>query len=237
MPKNFSLSHTTSYVKDRNSSRVPEAYGAFSLGATRYTPAPSAAAIRDATGTTTDGNYWIRFPNGQAYEVYCLMSSGGGGWMNINTTFGQYTGAIFNASSGSGSANMVGSVSGNATNVFVGPYVTHNQAAVCGNCTGSNCPSRIGINSTMVSAMGLTEYRMQGRVSSTASYSSCPYFAVPSVSTNVAGTRYSGCAIGAAMGPFVDMYGPANPNYIVYAWSACAGSSPWTGRVEGLYVR
>ena len=231
------MSHTNSFAPKRNSSKRPSIYRFFQPGASEETAAPSAKFIRDATGTTTDGLYWIRFPNGQAYQVYCLMSNAGGGWMNLNTTFGSYTGAIFNASTGAGSRDMVGSVTGNATQTFIGPYVTHNQAAECGNCTGSNCPSRIGINNTMVSEMGITEFRMKGHVSSTANFGSCPYFGVTSVSTNVAGTRYTGCAIGEAMGPYIDVYGPATSNYIVLAWSVCAGSSPWTGRVEGLYVR
>ena len=237
MPSNFSTNNYKSFAKTRNGSAKPSVYRYFDLGASPETAASSAKAIKEATGTNVDGNYWIKFPNGNAYEVYCIMSTGGGGWMNLNTTFGQYTGAIYNASTGAGSRDMVGSVTGTATQTFVGPYVTHNQAAECGNCNGSNCPSRIAINTTMKSAMGITEYRMKGHVSSTASWGSCPYFGVPSVSVNVLGTRYTGCAIGADMGPYIDLYGPASGDYIVLAWSVCNGSSPWTGRVEGLYVR
>lgn len=199
--------------------------------------APNAKFIKNLTGTSTDGNYWIRFPDGNAYQVYCLMSSGGGGWMNVNTTMGQYTNVLTNQSTGAGSANMIGTVTGTATTPFVGPYVTHNQAAVCGNCTGSNCPSRVGISTTMTTGLGITEVRMQGRVSSTANFGSCPYFAPPSVSVNVAGTLYTGCAIGAAMGPFIDVYGSLTNSYAVYAWSVCGTPSPWTGRIEGIYVR
>lgn len=237
MPQEFTLSHTNSFSTKRNSSRRPSIYRFFQPGASEETAAPSAKFIKEATGTTTDGNYWIRFPNGQAYEVYCLMSSAGGGWMNLNTTFGQYSGAIFNSSSGAGSRNMIGSVTGNATQTFIGPYVNHNQAAECGNCTGGNCPSRISINSTLRSAMSLTEFRMKANVSSTASFGSCPYFGPPSVTQNVAGTRYTGCAIGAAMGPSIDLVGTASGDYIVYAWAACDGGSNFTARIEGLYAR
>lgn len=206
-------------------------------GSTADRAAPSAKFIKQLTGTNTDGNYWIRFPNGTPYQVYCLMSSGGGGWMNVNTTMGQYTSVLTNASTGAGSANMISTVTGTATTPFVGPYVTHNQAAVCGNCTGANCPSRAALSTAMTTGLGITEVRMQGRVSSTASFGSCPYFGVPSVSVNVAGTTYTGCAIGQAMGPFIDVYGPLTNIYCVYAWSVCDGSSPWTGRIEGIYVR
>lgn len=206
-------------------------------GSTADRAAPSAKFIKDLTGTVSDGNYWIRFPNGIAYEVYCLMSSGGGGWMNVNTTMGQYTSVLTNQSTGAGSRDMIQSVTGTATAPFVGPYVTHNQAAECGNCTGANCPSRLGISSTMTSGLGITEVRMQGRVSSTASFGSCPYFGTPSVSVNVAGTTFTGCAIGQSMGPFIDVYGSLTNSFAAYAWSVCDGSSPWTGRIEGIYVR
>jgi hypothetical protein len=198
--------------------------------------APSAKYIKEKTGTNVDGNYWIRFPNGSAYQIYCLMSSGGGGWMNINTTFGQYGDAIFNASTGAGSRNMLsGGTSNDSTVRFVGPYVNHNQSVECGNCSGANCPSRIQVNSTVLSAFSITEYRMQGRVSSVGQQS-CPYFAVPSVSVNVAGTTYTACGGTYSMG-FVDTYGSRTNDYIAYAWIACGNPASLTARIEGLYVR
>jgi hypothetical protein len=188
-----------------------------------------------ANGVTRDGNYWIKFPDDSVHEVYCLMSSGGGGWMNLNTTFGPYTNAVFNASTGAGSRNMIGSVTGTARDVFVGPYVTHNQSVECGNCSGANCPSRVQLNSTLISQMGITEVRMQGRVSSVGQ-AACPYFAVPSVAVNVAETIYTACGGTYSMG-FIDTYGPRVNDFIVYGWIACGNPASLTARIEGMYVR
>lgn len=59
-------------------------------GSTEALAAKSAYAIKVATSTTTNGLYWITMSGGVARQVYCDMSTDGGGWMRIyngnNTT-------------------------------------------------------------------------------------------------------------------------------------------------------
>ncbi|MTB25961.1 MAG: hypothetical protein F2922_08660, partial [Actinobacteria bacterium] len=65
------------------------------IGSSSSCPGASAQAIKDATGTNTDGAYWIMV-NGVATQVYSIMNSAmdGGGWMlamkgaNTGNTFG-----------------------------------------------------------------------------------------------------------------------------------------------------
>lgn len=59
--------------------------------------AVSAKAIKDMTGTSVSGTYWIMV-NGTPTEIYCDMSTSGGGWMSFasmptgSTWFGGDTG-------------------------------------------------------------------------------------------------------------------------------------------------
>ena len=66
-------------------------------GLTADTAAPTARAIKNITGTTADGVYWINLPVVGPTQCYCLMDTkwDGGGWMlamkaTRGTTF-QYT--------------------------------------------------------------------------------------------------------------------------------------------------
>lgn len=50
-------------------------------GSTSALAAPSASFIKAATGTTTDGIYWINLPRLGPTQMYCDMNIDGGGWM------------------------------------------------------------------------------------------------------------------------------------------------------------
>ena len=56
-------------------------FGPLLTGASSALAAPDARTIMNNTGTTTSGNYWINLPQQGPTEMYCDMSTAGGGWM------------------------------------------------------------------------------------------------------------------------------------------------------------
>lgn len=102
--------------------------GAFRDGSSAAKAATSAAAIKAATGTNTDGVYWIDLPTVGPTQVYCIMNSAydGGGWMMILKAT---TGTTFNYSANYWTTNNTLNPTDNTTNNADAKFNTFNYFA------------------------------------------------------------------------------------------------------------
>jgi hypothetical protein len=87
-------------------------------GSTSARVGASASAIKSATGTTTNGTYWINV-RGTPTQLYCDMNTDGGGWMS------------FAAMSGSG-VNFAGSSGGTGWDTTTYSYGTYDSTGGTG---------------------------------------------------------------------------------------------------------
>jgi hypothetical protein len=70
-------------------SELTRAGGWLQDGLTSATAGTSAYQIKQTTGTTTDGLYWVKNSNingGTPFQVYCDMNTNGGGWILLVTS-------------------------------------------------------------------------------------------------------------------------------------------------------
>lgn len=128
---------------------------------TQANPASSAKAILEANPYATDGNYWIKRPNGDSFEVKCKMEDYGGGWMNITQNWGTVSNALTAATTGNtGNTQQHPFDSNSAARTATQELNTRiAQLRSSGNCQSGAWS--IYLSSTMITDFGFTEYRVR----------------------------------------------------------------------------
>jgi hypothetical protein len=133
-------------------------------GSTATKAATSAMAIYNLSpsfqGEGANGTYWIKRPNGDAFQVYCKMDQGGG-WMNMSTTWGTITTAL----TAGGQGNYISGINTTATQFLNSASVTDSQG-LNGSCGGASNRSYLFLNSTIVSEFNPTAVRWKVTVTS-----------------------------------------------------------------------
>jgi hypothetical protein len=208
-------------------------------------PAISAQQLYNA-GITTNGTYYIRFPNGNSYPIACEFNSGGG-WMNINRQFGQYATALTSAW-GTGGGDYLSGVANNTSETSITTATVSNMQAQLG-CGGDNDTyrSRIIINNDLKTAFNITRTMFSFLLVSRNSTGECGWVGRLSSVTTVSGASgiLGNCALHpngyggtTADNTSVKAYGTFSGTNLVMVGTACSFGSPGiNGRFTGLWIQ
>jgi hypothetical protein len=214
------------------------------LGSLQF-PASSAQQLYNA-GITTNGIYYIRFPNGTSYPIACEFNSGGG-WMNINRQFGQYATALTSAW-GTGGGNYLSGVANNDSTTSITTATIANTQAQLG-CSGDNDThrSRIIINSDLKTEFNITRTMFSFLLVSRNSTGECGWVGRLGSTTVVSGSAniLSGCSLHpngyggrTSDNTSVKAYGTFSGTNLVMVGTACSFGSPGiNGRFTGLWIQ
>lgn len=208
-------------------------------------PALSAQHLYN-NGERTNGIYYIRFPNGTAYPILCEFNSGGG-WMNINRSFGQYTTALTTAWGTGGGDYLSGVPVNDSTTTITTATISNTQNQL--GCAGDNDAyrSRIIIDSNLKSSFAITRAMFSFYLESRFSSLECGWVGRLDSVTVLSGDAdiISKCAGGSsgyggqtADGTSVKAYGTFSGTNLVMVGTACLSGSPGIrGRFTGLWIQ
>jgi hypothetical protein len=219
--------------------------GGVSRFGSQTNPAGSAQQLFNS-GINTNGIYYIRFPNGTSYPIACEFNSGGG-WMNINRQFGQYTTALTSAW-GTGGGNYLSGVADNDSTTSITTATISNMQAQLG-CSGDNDThrSRIIINNDLKTAFNITRTMFSFLLVSRNSTGECGWVGRLGATTVVSGSEniLSGCSTHpngyggrTSDNTSVKAYGTFSGTNLVMVGTACSFGSPGiNGRFTGLWIQ